>query len=156
MNTTNHTAPASPYLASQILSASPVQLITLMYDGIIRFLSAAHDGFAESDPQVRFETINNNLIRAQNIVTELQACLDMEKGKDIAKQLDKLYDFFNTTLRQVNSAKDPAVIMRIIHMVCELRDAWKEISVQGSPGAETTSGTVSSAQQLAVKEAAAA
>ncbi len=145
MSASYHTSPANPYLASQVMSASPIQLVTLLYDGIIRFLSAAHDGFFEVNPQARFETINNNLIRAQNIVTELQACLDLEQGQAVARQLDSLYDFFNVTLRQINSTKDPSVIMRIIHMVCELRDAWKEISVQSRPG-------VSNAQQLNLNE----
>ncbi len=146
-NKSYHVAPANPYLASQVMSASPVQLVTLMYDGMIRFLSAAHDGFSEADLQARFEMVNNNLIRAQNIVSELQACLDMEKGQEIAKRLDDLYEFFNRTLRQVNSSKDPSVILRIIHMVCELRDAWKDVAVSNPQG-------VSTPQQVAVKETA--
>ena len=132
MNTASNLTPPNPYLANLIMSASPVQLIVLLQDGLIRFLGAAYDGFSETDPQKRLETINNNLIRAQNIITELDACLDMEKGGEVAHQLRDLYLYFNSTLRQVNINKDATVLLRIIHMVSELRDAWSQIATSSS------------------------
>ena len=129
----------NPYLADQVAAASPVQLVVLLYDGAIRFLRGAYEGFAENEPQQRFETIHNNLIRAQNIISELNASLDMELGGEVARQLRDLYECLLEVLRKVNvgkdCAKDPAAILRIIGMLSEVRDSWGQLAnrTQGQP-----------------------
>jgi flagellar protein FliS len=121
-------AQPNPYLANLVLSASPAQLIALLYDGLIRFLNAALEGFSETDPQFKIETIHNNLIRAQNIVTELRTSLDPEKGGDFALQLDALYSYFSDSLCKINTTKDPSLLPKIIEMVTELRDSWHQVA----------------------------
>jgi flagellar protein FliS len=126
----------SAYLKNQVMSASPAQLILCMYDGLIRFLSAAHGGFSEADTQKRFETIHNNLIRSQNILTELESSLDLQNGGEIAGQLSALYRFCGDTIRKANSFKDPVAIKHVIHMISELREAWsKAAAVETTPTA---------------------
>ncbi len=121
------------------MSASPHQLITLLYNGLIRFLHGVQDGFAEPDLQKRLEAIHNNTVRAQSILTELNVSLDMERGGEIARQLKDLYDFFHDALGRVNVTKDPATdvstVFRITRMVTELRDTWMRISTQEQPSA---------------------
>jgi len=146
MNAYPNLAPSNPYLLNLVASASPAQLVVLLHDGLIRFLGAAHDGFYEVNPQKRFEMINNNLIRAQGIITELDASLDMERGAEIAIQLHDIYTFFNDALRRVNGSKEPSTIPRIIEMVTVLRDAWSQV-INGSP---VVSSEASSARQLTV------
>ncbi|MDD2710027.1 MAG: flagellar export chaperone FliS [Verrucomicrobiae bacterium] len=145
MNATFGTS--NPYLANQVNSASPVQLVVMLYDGAIRFLHNAYEGFSEANPRQRQEIIHNNLIKTQNILTELNACLDMELGGDVARQLRELYEIFNSTLRQINQNKEdnksPSSIMRIIRMLTNLRDAWEELSNR------TQAGIPSAAPQLA-------
>lgn len=122
----NTPSQSNPYLANLIMTASPAQLIVILHDGLIRCLGSAYDGFSETDAQKRFESVNNNLVRAQNIITELNATLDMKNGGEIACQLSALYDFFNSTLCQINTAKEPSALLRIIHMISELRDGWSQ------------------------------
>jgi flagellar protein FliS len=132
MNSNFRLADPNPYLADQVTAASPVQLVVLLYDGAIRFLRTAYEGFAENDPQQRFEIIHNNLIRAQNILTELNACLDMELGGEVSRQLRDLYDCLLETLRNANLnkdiSKDPSSILRIIGMLSEVRDSWSQLA----------------------------
>jgi flagellar secretion chaperone FliS len=123
---------ANPYLRSQIASASPIQLIVILHDGVISYLQAAHEGFKLSDPQPRNEAINNNLIRAQNIINELNASLDVDQGGDFAKEMQKIYDFFISTLIHINLNKTDnrleTDLIRIQDMVAELRDAWTQVA----------------------------
>ena len=125
---------SQPYMKEQVMSASPHQLITLLYNGLIRFLHGVQDGFAEPDLQKRHEAIHNNTIRAQNILTELNVSLDMERGGEIARQLKDLYDFFHVELGRVNVTKDPSTdvstVFRITRMITELRETWMRISTQ--------------------------
>lgn len=130
MNPALSTPTLTLYLRNQIMSATPIQLIVLLYDGLARFLTAAHDGFGRSDPQDRHEIVSNNLLRSQSIVTELNACLDMERGGEVARQLRDIYTFLNNELAQVNVRKDPSMVLRLIGIVNELRDAWGQVSSQ--------------------------
>lgn len=122
----------NPYLRGQIASASPIQLIVILHNGAISFLQAAHEGFKLTDPQPRNETINNNLIRAQNIINELNASLDMDQGGEFAKEMQKIYDFFISSLIHINLNKSDnrleTDLIRIQDMIAELRDAWTKVA----------------------------
>ena len=60
----------------------PGVLVLMLFDGYLRFTAAARKSFEIEDFTKKNEGINNNLIRAQNIVTELQSSLDMSVPKD--------------------------------------------------------------------------
>jgi flagellar secretion chaperone FliS len=132
MDNSMRSASSNPYLANLVLSASPVQLVALLYDGLIRFLNAALEGFSEEDPQKRIEIVHNNLIRAQNILAELNASLDRQQGGEFAHQMGDLYEFYNATLRQINSTKNPTSLPKVIRLITELRDAWHQAAVLGA------------------------
>lgn len=118
----------NPYLTNLVLSASPTQLVGLLYDGLVRFLNCAMDGFSEQDPQKKNETIHNNLIKAQNILVELNASLNHEEGGEFATRMGDLYNFYIHSLGKINTTKDPTMLPRIIQLITELRDAWYQAS----------------------------
>ncbi|MBI4026701.1 MAG: flagellar export chaperone FliS [Verrucomicrobia bacterium] len=134
------------------MTATPHQLIGLLYDGLIRFLRTAQDAFSEPDPLKRMETVHNSIIRAQNIITELNNSLNMEKGGEVAQRLRGLYEFFYSSLTQVNLTKNPATdattIFRITRLVMEIRDAWNQIAPVEQGQSPQTGGTVSTAGQI--------
>ena len=68
----------------------------------LRFMTAAREGFKNEDFMKRNEAINNNLIKAQNIVAELQSSLDMNVSGELPGTLYKLYDFVYYQLQQAN------------------------------------------------------
>ncbi len=61
-------------------TASPAQVVLLLYNGILRFLEQARLGFALDDPKECNETINNNIQRAQAIINEMNQSLNMAEG----------------------------------------------------------------------------
>ena len=76
------------------------------------------------------EGINNNLIRAQNIVTELQSSLDMSVPGDLPGTLYRLYDYVLHNLQQANLKKDKNLITEADKVISELREAWAEMLTQ--------------------------
>lgn len=105
-------------------TASPGQLVLMLYEGAIRFLERAEAGFQLEDPVEFNTTINDNILRAQDIVRELDFSLNVEAGGELAAQLRRLYDYFDRTLLEANLRKDPSGIVEVIKRITVLRDAW--------------------------------
>ncbi len=105
-------------------TASPGQLVLMLYEGAIRFLERARDGFNIEDPVDSVAAINNNILRAQDIIRELDFSLNMNEGGDIALQLRRLYDYFDRKLTESNQKKEPQGIEEVLTRITTLRDAW--------------------------------
>ncbi len=119
---------ARAYQTQSILTASPGQLVLMMYDGALRFMAQARAGFAlPEDNYSRIEKINVALLRAQAILVELRANLDMSAGGEIAANLDRLYDYYVRRLQEANLRKDEKPVIEIEGLVRTLRDGWAEM-----------------------------
>jgi flagellar protein FliS len=119
---------ARTYQAQAVLSASPGRLVLMLYDGTLRFLGHARDALQspEATPR-RIEIINTNLIKAQNILVELQATLNHEAGGDHAANLDRLYDYYMRRLLEANIKKKVEPVIEVEALVRQLRDGWAEM-----------------------------
>lgn len=125
------------YQSVAIATASPGKLILMLLDGAVRFLHAAEDGCKITGLRERQEAVHNNLLRAQNIVSELQRCLNLREGGDFAINMFRLYDFMNTRLMEANARKEPENIRVVLRLLGEIRAAWdqmlREQSVDAAP-----------------------
>lgn len=132
-----HYGCARTYRANAILTASPGQLVLLLYDGALRALGVARDAF--SRPETDFErisVINRELLRAQMIITELQAGLNLEAGGEFAQTLHRLYDYHNRRLLEANLRKQEAPVAEVESLLRELREAWAQMLAQGGGSVE--------------------
>ena len=111
-------------------TAPPGQLVVMLYEGAIRFLEGALTGFQHDDPKQFNETINNNVIRAQEIIRELDGSLDLDQGGELAATLRRLYIYMDDQLTRSNVRKTPEGIHDAIHRLSTLRDAWRTMLVQ--------------------------
>ena len=125
---------AKSYKTQSVQTASPGKLVLMLFDGYLRFTAAATNAFDEPDFAKRNEGINNNLIRAQNIVTELQSSLDMSVPGDLPGTLYRLYDYCLNNLQQANLKKDRKPIEHSDKVINELREAWAEMLAQNPDG----------------------
>jgi flagellar secretion chaperone FliS len=116
-------------------TASPGQLVLLLYDGLLRFLEQARHGFAQDDPQEFNEAIHNNLQRAQAILNEMNQSLNMTAGGEFATRLRALYDYFDRRLHESNMRKTEDGISEVFKHVTVLRDAWAEMLQRGGSAA---------------------
>jgi flagellar protein FliS len=123
-------------------TASPGQLVLMLYDGAIRFLERSLAGFTLEDPAEFNSTISNNLIRAQAIINELNSSLNMEMGGEVSTNLRQLYTYFDRRLTESNVQKSQQGIKEVIARLTVLRDAWSTmLSRQGSAEAQFEVGS---------------
>ncbi|OLA94296.1 MAG: flagellar export chaperone FliS [Candidatus Melainabacteria bacterium LEY3_CP_29_8] len=116
----------NPYLKNQIETSSPEQILILLYDGAIKFLNQAKIGIQNKD----IELTHNNLIKAQNIISELRDTLDMEIGGELANNLYSLYNYFNRRLVQANIKKEVEPVDEVLEHLRGLRDTWKQAIIK--------------------------
>ncbi|MDB3957431.1 flagellar export chaperone FliS [Opitutales bacterium] len=129
---------AKSYKAQSVKTASPGKLVLMLFDGYLRFTSSAKSSWEEEDMIKKNEGINNNLIRAQNIVTELQSSLDMTVPGDLPGTLYRLYDYVLTNLQQANLNKDIQKVIESDKVISELREAWAEMLTQNPDNSSST------------------
>ena len=118
---------ANPWMSYRRVAtqtAPPGQLVLMLYEGVIRFLERAKLGFSKDDPAEANETISNNILRAQEIIYELNVSLNMDEGGEFAANLRRLYDYFDNRLMQSNLKKQDGGIKEVISRLTVLRDAW--------------------------------
>ena len=102
----------------------------MLYDEAIRHIDIAIDLLEKGDK--RLDKVNNAIIKAQDMVTELMVSLDFDKGGDIATNLNNLYFYFNQQLMEANIRKESDVLKPVRVMIADLREAWHSISSQAA------------------------
>ena len=115
--------PQDVYLKQGVLTANPLELIIMLYDGMKKDLMLAQRAIVKND----MASAHKNLIKAQNIVIELMNCLDLSLS--ISNDLMDLYEFILHSLEGINIKKDADAITPILEIVGTLRDTWQEVNV---------------------------
>ena len=125
MSTYAATHSPKAYRSSAILTASPGQLVVMLYDGARRFLNQATVAMGERD----IPGAHNKLTRAEDIIRQLRNALDMDQG-ELPARLQSIYTFSLSHLRQARLDQDPAKILEIDEILGKLRDSWAAIADQ--------------------------
>ena len=121
---------ANPWLSYRQVAtktATPGQLVLMLFDGALRFLDKALVGFDLDDPLDSNLAINNNILKAQEILRELNMSLNMEQGGEFANTMRRLYNYYDLQLSQSNLQKDPAGVQTVIRLLSVIRGAWAEM-----------------------------
>ncbi|MGH2890941.1 MAG: flagellar export chaperone FliS [Solirubrobacteraceae bacterium] len=120
-----HAASYSPsaYRASAVLTASPGQLVVMLYDGARRFLYQGAVAMSERE----LVTAHNKLTRAEEIIRHLRSSLDMDQGL-IAERLQSIYTFSLAHLRQARLDQDSHKIELVSDLLGRLRESWAAIA----------------------------
>lgn len=122
--------PFNEYKKTQVATANQGTLIVMLYDGAIKFLTIA----AENMQPKTYDIVNANIIKAQDIITELLLALNMKEGGEVSQNLFALYMYFKKALLEANIKKDSQLIKPVITMLKELRDAWDKVSANDTRG----------------------
>jgi flagellar protein FliS len=112
-------------------TASPAHLVLMLYDGAIGFLERALAGFDGADLGQVNQTVSNNILRAQAIIHEMNATLNMEAGGEISVNLRRLYNYLHSRLREGNLRKQKEPIQETLMRLRVLRDSWAEMLRRG-------------------------
>jgi flagellar secretion chaperone FliS len=109
------------YKQNSVTTASPGELTLMLYNGCIKFIVKAKHAVEAKNIEER----NYNIQRAQAIVSEFIATLDMKQ--DISKQMLPLYEYMNRRLSEANIKNSVEILSEVEGLVTELRDTWKEV-----------------------------
>ena len=112
------------YKNTAVTTQSKGRLIVLLYEGAIKSMKLAINELEAGN----YETKGQYITKAQDIINELNAVLDMDTGGEIATNLRKLYCFMNNRLSEANTKCDPKMIREVITMMEELNQSWKSIA----------------------------
>jgi flagellar protein FliS len=112
----------SAYTKVDVETASQGKLIVMLFNGAIK---RAEEAKRQMDKGSN-EGVHNNLIRSQEILSELRGALDMKAGQ-LAEDLDRLYEYFQHLLITANVKKDCTPIDECVDLMTTMRDTWKEL-----------------------------
>jgi len=109
------------YKQNSVTTASPGELTLMLYNGCLKFLNKAKLAIQEKNIQEK----NTNLIKAQAIISEFMATLNMDI--EVSKNMLALYEYMNRRLVEANIQNDVSIIEEVEGLVTEFRDTWKEV-----------------------------
>ena len=112
------------YRETAVATQNKGRLIVMLYDGAIKFLRQAIKDMEAND----YEAKGKNIVKAQDVIMELNTVLDMESGGEIARNLRSLYNFMHGHLGQANIKGDTQMITEVINLLTELNQSWKAIT----------------------------
>lgn len=123
MSYSNSAKAATAYRDREVLTASPARLVVLVFDHVLANLMRSRVARDAKRVDVQIEAIN----KAREGITELLVTLDLEKGGEIAKNLQALYTFLLTELVD-GSRMEAQRFDRLVTIVSELRDSFATIA----------------------------
>ena len=108
------------YLEGRILSADPLELVTLLYQGCTDSVREARHCLAKAEIEARGQAIS----KACAILTELIGSLDYERGGEIAKRLGLLYDYMQRRLLDAHARQADEPLAEVLGLLLTLAEGW--------------------------------
>jgi flagellar protein FliS len=127
------------YFEQMILSASPIELVRLMYQRAIASVRDARRHLSEGRIMDRGRSINAAFL----VLVELISSLNREEAPELAARLGGLYAYMQTQLLQANLKQQDAPLAEVLGLLTTLAEAWDGISdtaVKPAVAASTPSG----------------
>lgn len=117
-------------LRSAVATASPHELIAMLYDGALTALATAKGCITRKD----IENRTKNLNKANAIVLGLRDFLDLEQGGDVASNLDALYEYMTRAIMEANAQQSADKIQEVIDLLLELKVGWNGMPLDVKKG----------------------
>ncbi len=118
------------YVTTQVGTADRLQLVIMLYDGAISFISQAREKMVAKDASAKGLLIG----RALDIIAELNASLNFQAGQQLAASLFHLYNFMTGHLTKANLNWDVQALDEVLEMIQKLREAWVEVAHRARRG----------------------
>lgn len=109
------------YANNKVTTATPADLILMLYEGAIKFCNIAIVAIENKD----IMKAHTNIMKAQRIIQEFQISLDHRYAT--AKDFDEVYTYLLSRLREANVKKDAEILEEVLKHLRTMRDTWKEV-----------------------------
>lgn len=113
-------SPYKAYQQSSVQTASPAQLVIMLYDGAIRFTRAG----VEAIHNQKYDVANTSLKKAQSIINELIASLNFDYA--ISHDMVRIYEYMLHLLIQANMKKQPEFAEEALGYLQDLGETWRQ------------------------------
>lgn len=120
--------PHQQYLQNSIMSAGKGELTLMLYNGAIRFVKQGINNIENKNMQ----GAHSSIIRAQEIISELNGTLNMDY--EISKNMSLLYDYINRRLVEANIKKDKQILEEALSFIEGFRDTWVQVIKTANSG----------------------
>lgn len=117
------------YLEGRILSADPLELVRMLYQGAANAVREARHSLAEGDIPGRSRAISN----AYDIFVELTGALDRSRAPELGDRLALLYDYMQRRLIEANLQQADAPLAEVLSLLATLAEAWDGARAQTAP-----------------------
>jgi flagellar protein FliS len=131
----------NPYAVSlemQVYSATPLELVRMLFDAAVDSVRAARRHLAEGKIAERSRAVT----KTYRILAELYVALDRQRGGELATRLAGLYDYMQRRLLDANFRQADDGLAEVEKLLLPLQAAWASIGAddrQTSPVEETAS-----------------
>ena len=121
---------------AQVAAADPYRLVQLLLAKLLERLAAARGHMERREIARKGEQISS----AIEVLSALDASINMEQGGEIAANLRGLYGYMSVRLATANAEDDPAGIEEVAALVRNIKDGWDGIgpAVQAAAAAGAT------------------
>ena len=113
----------SSYLQIAARSASPVGLVVLLHDTVIRSLHRALHAVKSNDVEQRTFELNHVV----SVLGELQGVLDFERGGEVSPQLDRFYNVARGKIIEAQIKASAEIIQELAEQFLSMREAWQQV-----------------------------
>lgn len=122
------------FLKNVVDSASPGQLIVLLYEGCTQWLNMAKLEIKKNQEikPVNWSNYSHYMKMASEILTHLEDCLDHKQAPEFAEKMASLYEFMRSNIARANANKNESLIDDVIALLKDIRNTWKEAMKKSS------------------------
>ena len=126
-----YTSANDVYLENRVLSADPIELVRMLYQAAESAVRQARRRLEAGEIAARSKAI----ARACDVLAELSASLDRERGGEIAGRLSRLYDYMTRRLVEANTLQQDALLSEVLGLLGTLAEAWDGVRESAHPPA---------------------
>jgi flagellar protein FliS len=120
-------AVADHYLVERVATATPAELVGMLYDKAVLSLKRAQHFLGAGE----FEKANARIVNASDIVLELRSNLNPAAG-ELTTRLDALYAWVTHRLLVAGSRRDASAVQEALDVLVPIQTAWRESVVKKS------------------------
>jgi flagellar protein FliS len=117
------------YLEAEVLTASPVRLIEILFDLSVNTLERARDCCRKGDILGRGQAVS----KVVEILAELTSSLNFEAGGELAQNYARLYDYCQRRVLEAHLKQSEPMLQEIQCLLVEMREAWQAVVQSCSP-----------------------
>lgn len=123
----------SVQVVTGVATANNVQLIQMLFDGLIESLAMAKGHIQNR----AIEDKSKAIARAGRIVVGLQGALDFERGGELAQNLHELYAYVTRRLFHINAQNDLVALDEVTTLMKDIAQAWQALPSLLSSSSQT-------------------